>query len=116
MEDIAMLIDESKPAIEISLPIDWKTKEQNILSVIGILMITKSVHFLGITHDHLIAMLEKIDVTENDGLKALACLIDENLVINRLSQEGTAGPMAHRYRLNPETIKITISLVKKAEK
>lgn len=65
-----------------------------------------SKNFLGITEEDLAEIMEKIGMKRENILCLLSKMTIHNLIIHSLSQEGTAGPFAHRYRINEEKVRI----------
>lgn len=78
-----------------------------VTAIMVAMLPTMEKHFLGITEEDILMAMEKIGIKKEDTLKIICYLIEKDLVEHKLSQEGTAGPFDHRYRVNLEKVNIS---------
>ncbi len=75
-------------------------------AIMALMLPATEKHFLGIAEENLMAATERAGMNKDKVLDVLGRLMEIGLVLHKLSQEGTSGPFAHRYRVNGEKVRI----------
>lgn len=82
-------------------PNDWDPHPAWIVRIISAIQISNDKHVYGVPEEEI---LKISGLEQQEFLKALRFLLENRLIAHQVNQESTAGPYAHRYKLEQNAV------------
>lgn len=82
-------------------PNGWDPHPAWIVRIIGAIQMSQDKHVYGVPEEE---VLKASGLEAQSFMKTLTYLVRKDVVSHQMCQEGTAGPFAHRYKVEPNAV------------